>query len=158
MSCSSSSSPSGDASVFTKLLFFFCLSVRGSFITTLLWSQSPQHEPSLSSPPAAGHQHGEPRPEQSGRLAGSEAPGGFLLLLICGGHWQSDQLIDTHTHARALDQTIRHYDVVKCLFNCVFQGLQTYAACQSHAFMKGTGTFVLGEWCSVSQAIVVDII
>ncbi|KAJ0013083.1 hypothetical protein NQD34_017417 [Periophthalmus magnuspinnatus] len=23
-------------------------------------------------------------------------------------------------------------------------GLQTYAACQSHAFMKGTGTFILG--------------
>lgn len=25
------------------------------------------------------------------------------------------------------------------------QGLQRYAACQSHAFMKGTGTFLLGE-------------
>lgn len=25
------------------------------------------------------------------------------------------------------------------------QGLQSYAACQSHAFMKGTGTFILGE-------------
>ncbi|KAJ0057295.1 hypothetical protein NL108_002243, partial [Boleophthalmus pectinirostris] len=23
-------------------------------------------------------------------------------------------------------------------------GLQSYAACQSHAFMKGTGTFILG--------------
>lgn len=27
----------------------------------------------------------------------------------------------------------------------VSQGLESYAACQSHAFMKGSGTFVLGN-------------
>lgn len=32
---------------------------------------------------------------------------------------------------------------LNCLF--VFQGLGPYAACQSHAFMKGSGTFILGN-------------
>lgn len=28
---------------------------------------------------------------------------------------------------------------------CDLKGLGTYAACQSHAFMKASGTFILGE-------------
>lgn len=35
-------------------------------------------------------------------------------------------------------------NAVVCLLSH-FQGLESYAACQSHAFMKGTGTFVVGE-------------
>lgn len=47
-----------------------------------------------------------------------------------------------------LNEWTVQWNAVVCLLSH-FQGLQSYAACQSHAFMKGTGTFVLGEECVV---------